>query len=137
MYSRFLLPAMVVSTATATITMGECPDITRQQNFELDSYTGRWYEQARDSETRYEIGATCVTATYTNNNDGSIKVMNQSYYEGIGWTGGPTTAYLTDPEADEGAIYVTYTGIEPPPGTEPNYNVLSTDYENYTVVYDC
>ena len=36
-----------------------------------------------------------------------------------------------------GGLFVSFNGKKPDADTEPNYNVLATDYENYTIVYDC
>lgn len=46
--------------------------------FEADRYLGTWYEVARLPH-RFERGLTDVTATYTKNEDGTIKVLNRGW----------------------------------------------------------
>lgn len=50
---------------------------------DLNRYTGVWYEIARLPISQEE-GLNCVTAAYTLEEDGDIKVVNQGYGEG-GW----------------------------------------------------
>ena len=38
---------------------------------------GQWYEAYR-ADVIYEVGSTCVNATYTLNADGSVHVLNQA-----------------------------------------------------------
>jgi apolipoprotein D and lipocalin family protein len=47
-------------------------------NFNLTKYAGRWYEIAR-LPTSFEKDLTNVTATYSLNRDGSIRVENKGY----------------------------------------------------------
>ena len=61
-----------------------------------------------DKLTPFELFSSCVGARYTNNDDGSIGVLNTAYYSYFGWTGGPGTAYLLDVETPEGELYVTF-----------------------------
>lgn len=51
--------------------------------FEPDRYLGRWYEIAR-LDHRFERGLTKVTAEYSLNPDGSIKVVNKGVSESTG-----------------------------------------------------
>ncbi|WP_445468635.1 lipocalin family protein [Marinobacter shengliensis] len=46
--------------------------------FDQDRYLGTWYEIARLDHS-FERGLSQVTAEYTLNNDGSIKVINRGY----------------------------------------------------------
>lgn len=51
---------------------------TAVQNFEPDRYLGKWYEIAR-FDYKFEKNMDNVTATYSKNQDGSIKVDNKGY----------------------------------------------------------
>lgn len=48
------------------------------QNFDSEKYLGRWYEIAR-FDYRFEKNMNQVTATYSKNADGTIKVENKGY----------------------------------------------------------
>lgn len=48
------------------------------QNFDADRYLGTWYEIAR-LDHRFERGLTQVTATYSMNENGTIKVQNRGF----------------------------------------------------------
>lgn len=54
------------------------PDVV--EPFNLDKYLGKWYEIAR-LDFRWERGLSQVTAEYSKNKDGSIRVNNQGYSE--------------------------------------------------------
>jgi len=47
-------------------------------NFDIEHYLGTWYEIARLDHS-FEQGLSDVTAEYTRNNDGSIKVINRGF----------------------------------------------------------
>lgn len=49
-------------------------------NFELNRYLGKWYEIAR-LEHSFEEGMSNVTAEYSLNEDGSVKVLNRGYLQ--------------------------------------------------------
>ncbi|PVH25278.1 lipocalin family protein [Sphingobacterium corticibacter] len=51
---------------------------TPVSSFEVDRYLGTWYEIAR-LDHKFEKGLSHVTATYSTNDDGSIKVLNKGY----------------------------------------------------------
>ncbi|NOU50426.1 lipocalin [Pseudoalteromonas sp. JBTF-M23] len=48
-------------------------------NFNAQKYQGTWYEIARLDHS-FEQNLSNVTATYTINNDGSVKVINRGYH---------------------------------------------------------
>ncbi|KUJ55128.1 lipocalin family protein [Chryseobacterium aquaticum] len=51
---------------------------TAVKNFDSDKYLGKWYEIAR-FDYKFERNMHNVTANYSLNSDGSIKVQNQGY----------------------------------------------------------
>lgn len=48
------------------------------KDFDIDRYLGVWYEAARYPH-RFEKGLSAVTAEYTRNPDGTIKVVNRGF----------------------------------------------------------
>jgi apolipoprotein D and lipocalin family protein len=54
-------------------------DIPVVSGFELNRYVGTWYEVARFPH-RFEKNLTAVTAQYSLNPDGSLKVVNRGYH---------------------------------------------------------
>lgn len=69
--------------AAATLTACEQPPVNRNaatplatvERVDLERYVGRWYEIARYDHS-FERDCTAVTATYSKNPDGTIKVVN-------------------------------------------------------------
>ena len=55
------------------------PDNIQPVNdFELNKYTGTWYEIARLDHS-FERGLEGITAQYSVNSDGAVKVINRGY----------------------------------------------------------
>ncbi|WP_213609987.1 lipocalin family protein [Pseudoalteromonas sp.] len=52
--------------------------ITPIKNFDLEKYQGKWYEIARLDHS-FERGMEQVTATYSINDDGTVKVLNKGF----------------------------------------------------------
>ena len=52
--------------------------ITPVKNFDFEQYKGKWYEIARLDHS-FEEGMEQVTATYTVNDDGTVKVLNKGF----------------------------------------------------------
>jgi len=53
-------------------------DLKVVTGFDLDRYQGVWYEAARYPH-RFEKGLSSVSATYSLNDDGTVKVLNRGY----------------------------------------------------------
>ncbi len=64
------------------LTMSACAKIPKEavavDNFDKAKYLGTWYEIAR-MDFRFEKDLNNTTATYSVNDDGSIKVLNKGY----------------------------------------------------------
>lgn len=57
-------------------------DKTVVKDFDLEKYLGTWYEIVR-YDHRFERGLTGVTATYSLETDGTIKVVNAGYKDSL------------------------------------------------------
>ncbi|WP_058912489.1 outer membrane lipoprotein Blc [Entomohabitans teleogrylli] len=100
-------PIVTVISAAVLITACQSPTpprgVTVVENFDAQRYLGTWYEIAR-LENRFEKGLEQVTATYSLNNDGTLRVVNrgfdpnkQRWQQSTGkakFTGKPTRAAL-------------------------------------------
>jgi len=77
--------------------------------FELARYQGRWYEIARLDHS-FERGMSDVSATYTAQADGSVKVVNRGYTADLGrWREALGRAVFTGP-TDTGSLKVSFFG---------------------------
>jgi apolipoprotein D and lipocalin family protein len=104
---RWGLPALLV--IGAGLLLAGCagksppPGVAVVSPFDVQRYAGRWYELAR-LDHAFERGMTDVSATYTVQADGSVRVVNRGYAlaagewrEAVGkalFTGAPTTGSL-------------------------------------------
>lgn len=106
------------------------PDnITVVKNFDVEKYTGHWYEIAR-FDFKHEKDMKNVTAHYTLNEDGSVQVVNKGYnYVKNKWTEANGKAKFVGDE-DKAALKVSFFG--PFYG---GYNVVAMEpnYENVLV----
>ncbi|MBS0466353.1 MAG: lipocalin family protein [Proteobacteria bacterium] len=59
------------------------PGVTAVTPFDVQRYAGRWYELAR-LDHAFERGMTDVSATYTAQADGSVRVVNRGYAPATG-----------------------------------------------------
>lgn len=80
-FKKILLPAslgvfglLIFNSCAVGIPKGA----TAVQNFEAEKYLGKWYEIAR-FDYRFERNMNNVTAEYSQNPDGSIKVDNRGF----------------------------------------------------------
>ena len=99
--------------------------------FELERYLGSWYEIAR-IENSFEKGFTSVVATYSRDDDGSVKVLNKGYdMEDQEWkeTRGKAK-FVGDPS--QGELKVSFFGP-----FYSSYNIVDLDRENYSWAIVC
>jgi apolipoprotein D and lipocalin family protein len=77
-----LIIVMSLVGLASIISLNSCSTIPRKaipvEPFNKDKYLGKWYEIAR-MDFRFEKNLNNVTAEYSNNPDGTIKVVNQGY----------------------------------------------------------
>ena len=100
------------------------------KNFNADKYLGTWYEVARFDFSQ-EKNLSNVTATYSQNSDGSIKVVNRGYnFVKNKWTEAKGKAkFVNDPT--EGRLKVSFFG---PFYAGYNVVMMEPDYENALIM---
>ena len=103
-----LLPTCGCSTLCAATDINDNPpvDNTTIEWLDVNSYMGKWYEIAR-YENRFERGMTHVTATYTKNSDGTLKIVNEGMKRGKHCVS-KGRAYLPDPYNIPGRLRVSF-----------------------------
>eukprot|EP00586_Coscinodiscus_wailesii_P004493 CAMPEP_0172487768 /NCGR_PEP_ID=MMETSP1066-20121228/16993_1 /TAXON_ID=671091 /ORGANISM="Coscinodiscus wailesii, Strain CCMP2513" /LENGTH=208 /DNA_ID=CAMNT_0013254583 /DNA_START=42 /DNA_END=668 /DNA_ORIENTATION=- len=126
---------LLLTGASAGLKRGKCADPDVVTNFSVNQYLGRWYEVSRDKYTIFELAAKCVTAKYTLKEDnGNVRVRNNSYYSLLGWVSVVGEAALADSSSGGADLEVAFGG-NAPSGENINYQVIDTDYDKYAVVY--
>lgn len=93
--------------------------------FELNRYLGTWYEIARLDHS-FERGLDNITATYSLNEDGSVKVINKGRNKETGkWEQAEGKAHFVG-NSDQGRLKVSFFG--PFYG---GYNIIALDKQSY------
>lgn len=99
------------------------------KNFDVKQYAGQWYEIAR-FDFKHEKDMKNVTANYSLNDDGSVKVVNKGYdFVKNEWKEAQGKAKFVDKE-NEGALKVSFFG---PFYSGYNIVMMEPDYENALV----
>ena len=117
----FVLLAALLSGCTGI------PDgVTAIDGLEINRYMGTWYEIAR-LDHRFERGLDKISATYTLNDDGSVKVVNKGWNPTDGkWQQAEGKAYFVE-QPDTGRLKVSFFG--PFYG---GYNIIELDKKDYS-----
>ena len=108
---------------------GRCPRVQLVGNFDVQQYSGKWYEHARDKATWYQNGD-CVQAKYTAQDDGSIAVRNSQRRPGnadptVGRPGRSTCE-------SSGQCWVRFFSFD-----KNDYSVVDSDFTSYAIVKNC
>ena len=116
-----------------TLVLSACTSMPEQvapvSGFELARYTGTWYEIARMPHS-FEEGLSKVTATYSINEDGSVKVLNKGYDAAADeWSSAEGKAKFVD-SSDIGHLKVSFFGP-----FYSSYVIFDLDQKDYQYAY--
>ena len=110
-------------------------------SFEPTRYMGNWYEIYHSSGEPFQPNSwTCNQASYTDldTEKGTFKVYNSGEGRFFGprfGVHGDAKCPLDPTEFGDGQCFVKF--FLQPFYEAPNYQILDTDYENYSIVYAC
>lgn len=108
---RRLLAALCVGAALSLVGCATAPPtgVNAVSPFDLQRYLGSWHEVAR-LDHRFERGLSRVTAAYSMNPDGSVKVINRGYNaEKRAWSETEGRALFTG-DTNTGSLKVSFFG---------------------------
>lgn len=126
---RLLKPVFVLLPLLSLGCVGTPTGVTPIQGFDVDRYLGRWYEIARLDHS-FERGLGRVTADYSIESDGSIRVVNRGYSEKKEkWKEASGRALFVD-DITEGHLKVSFFGP-----FYSSYVVFELDQENYQYAF--
>ncbi|XP_049959358.1 lazarillo protein [Schistocerca serialis cubense] len=119
-------------SCSAQETMG-CADRSAINDFNATLYMGKWYEYAKMGSMPYEEGGVCVTAEYSmsSNNITVVNSMKDNTTHEVNTTTG--WAEFASQLHTDGKLSVHF----PNSPSVGNYWILSTDYDNYSIVWSC
>lgn len=117
---------VIISMLLLCMGCTQLPDKVKPvENFNLNRYLGKWYEIARLDHS-FERGLSKVTAEYSLNDNGSVKVINRGYSEqDKKWQEATGIAYFID-SPNNGLLKVSF--FRPFYGT---YAIFELDQDNY------
>ncbi len=123
--SKTFALALIVAAILVSACTGLPKGTSAVAGFELDRYLGNWYEIAR-LDHRFERGLSNVSASYSLQDDGSVRVLNRGFNRNTAeWDEAVGKAYFVD-SPDVGRLKVSF--FWPFYG---GYNILELDLENY------
>ena len=125
MRAQIIILLTVVLTACTSV-----PDkVSPVSPFNLERYMGTWYEIARMPHP-FEEGLSRVTATYSQNDDGSVKVINRGFNaQEQQWSQAEGKAKFVG-DTNTGHLKVSFFGP-----FYSSYVVFGLDQENYQYAY--
>ena len=104
-----LAGAMVLALGLGACSTAPPQGVTAVSPFDLQRYLGTWHEIAR-LDHRFERGLSQVSATYSLNADGSVKVLNRGYSAEKGaWNEAEGKALFTG-DSNTGSLKVSFFG---------------------------
>merc|ERR1711911_471662 len=77
LYGSLVALCLIQMSQALFVSLGSCPSPSVVANFDAAQYAGTWYEN-RKYPVIFEVGQRCVRATYTDNGDGTIVVLNEA-----------------------------------------------------------
>jgi len=133
LFAILFCAAIGLCAGQAGVTTGKCPKHEDKvlPAFNFTRYLGVWYEQER-IENLFQEDGDCTLALYQDNLDGRMMVRNsQVNSDGSIYT---ENGRATQTKPPAGVFQVSFP-LQPALGD--NYNIIDTDYDTYTIIWNC
>ncbi|XP_023024212.1 apolipoprotein D [Leptinotarsa decemlineata] len=136
MMNQIYVLAILTFTGTYAQTLldGKCPSVNVVQNFDVEKYMGKWFEQEK-YPFFHETGGKCISAEYSLNPNGTVKVLNSKIDISSGNSSSAEGNARLASDTGEAKLLVQFPSN--PVKREAPYWVLSTDYNTYSIVWSC
>ncbi|CAF1162052.1 unnamed protein product [Adineta steineri] len=107
-----------------------CPRIVTQKDFNITKYGGIWYEVYRHDING--VASKCENETLTINSNGTMNVWTQGVSEINGYYSNHGLAVVKK-ASERGAFLIHLTN----PHETIKYNIITTDYNQYSLIFSC
>ena len=104
--------------------------------FDAERYMGLWFQVWHTKAAPWSTSASCTKAFYTDLDDLGTFAVHNSRRSAYGGSDQLVSGQVKCP-VESGAGQCTITFNQQPFSECPNYQILDTDYENYSVVNSC
>eukprot|EP00354_Favella_ehrenbergii_P012119 CAMPEP_0170460476 /NCGR_PEP_ID=MMETSP0123-20130129/6814_1 /TAXON_ID=182087 /ORGANISM="Favella ehrenbergii, Strain Fehren 1" /LENGTH=211 /DNA_ID=CAMNT_0010725399 /DNA_START=19 /DNA_END=654 /DNA_ORIENTATION=+ len=131
------IAATLALTAEAGYRWDGCPTDFKPMEgpLDMDRYAGKWYEIARDKWYLFEIFQMCGNYEYSTKEDGSYQVVYNRWTPQGDWS--DSRADVSPSKNVDGAAICVDFDQAPDYADIPTYQVVDTDYETYSIIYQC
>mmetsp|Transcript_7126 Transcript_7126/g.9921 ORF Transcript_7126/g.9921 Transcript_7126/m.9921 type:complete len:210 (+) Transcript_7126:50-679(+) len=131
------IAATLALSAEAAIRWTGCPTDYKPMEgaLDMDRYAGKWYEIIRDKWYAFEWLQMCGNYEYSKKDDGKYQVVYNRWTPLSDWTDSPGCVMPAEGRTDA-AISVDFDKA-PDDAHIPVYTVMDTDYDSYSVIYQC
>jgi apolipoprotein D and lipocalin family protein len=103
-------------------------------DLDLQRYAGVWYEQVNSKAFTIDANLRCVTAEYSANDDGSVKVLNKGAKDTPTGELSVAEGKATVKDLSTCSLGVKFSSLQP---VDAPYQIFDTDYDTYSVVISC
>lgn len=118
----------ILFVVSANYSIGWCPTVDTQKDFDYGRYMGVWHQEIRDKGVAYENGI-CNIVEYSMNQTNVIKIKSSELIRGK-WNTIFGSAYCKD---REGHCQLRFFDVSP----DRDYKIVMTDYDHFSIVYMC
>ncbi|XP_069959887.1 apolipoprotein D-like [Cherax quadricarinatus] len=133
---RLMIVSLVCLLSHAQVFFrGNCPKTPIIINFDWNRYLGSWYEQERYF-VGYQTVGRCWRGTYLQDRHSGKISVKLHFWDVVFSRPNMISVGVIQKRPYRAPNHLTYT-LPGVPGFEDNYEVLATDYDNWTLEYTC
>jgi lipocalin len=125
-----VVSSLISVTLPQILSNGNCPKVNVVESFATNRFLGKWFE-IRGYPFFYTLGTSCVAWTFAENENGTLQLETRKSRFGVEEIDIGTCDVIR-----MGVLLISYPNAAIA-RADANYYVISTDYDNYAVVFSC